>query len=131
MATEPVYTWEVDWDAEELSNFRVHWDDLYNIGYAGTRGAVNAVRAWLDATDNVNEADHVGCPVLYRVASSHHKSSAREGPRDDGRPRHEVPLRAGGQRGRLERSVLLARAPVLSTSIILLIRGAGTCKPTR
>ena len=77
MSTEPVYTWEVDWDSEELSNFRGHWDDLYNIGYAGTRGAVNAVRAWLDATDNVNEADHVGCPVLYRVASSHHKSSAR------------------------------------------------------
>ena len=45
MSTEPVYTWEVDWDSEELSNFRGHWDDLYNIGYAGTRGAVNAVRA--------------------------------------------------------------------------------------
>ena len=42
--------------------------------------------------------------------------------RDDGRPHHEVHLRAGGQRDRLERPIILAwraRAPVLSTSISL------------
>ena len=66
------------WDAEEGDhlNYRVNsWDETYNIGHAGSRGAVNTVRAWLDATDNVNEADHVGCSVLYRVAGSHHKPS--------------------------------------------------------
>ena len=105
MSTEPVYTWEVDWDSEELSNFRGHWDDLYNIGYAGTRGAVNAVRAWLDATDNVNEADHVGCPVLYRVC---HRSRFKF--RLVSRPIYKMTridlLRASERHNRLPRCVL-------------------------
>ena len=44
-----------------------------------------------------------------------------KGPRDDGRPHHEVPLRAGGQRGRLERlSFWRARAPCTKYLDILL-----------
>ena len=113
---------------------------------AAGAGDIEAVREWLATTDDVN-ALNVAEPA-FGVAGSYGRNSTvlgsctakisetidyedvdYEAKTNDGRPNHEVPLRAGGQRGRLERLVVLARAPVLSTSISPLIRGAGTCKP--
>ena len=89
-------------------------------------GDIEAVREWLATTDDVN-ALNVAEPA-FGVAGRYGRNSTvllHPRARDDGRPRHEVHLRAGGQRDRLERPIILAwraRAPVLSTSIV---RGDG------
>ena len=69
---------------------------------AAKSGDFSAVRAWLrTVTGDVNR---------YVINDPCNQSR----PRDDGRPRHEVPLRAGGQRRPLERAEPLAAAEALS-----------------
>ena len=70
---------------------------------------------------DAEEGDHLN----YRVNSWDETYNPRPRARDDCRPHHEIPLRARGQWGRLERLVVLVRAPLLSTSISLII--LATC----